>query len=85
MTSLSDSDIKLLELKFDKISEKLDENSELDETINYLEAYSKVSSEIIQQFENEIVRLKEQVLELDALNRTLKHECYSNTIFIPEL
>lgn len=85
LTTLSDTDIKLLELKFDKISEKLDENSELDETIDYLEAYSKVSSEIIQQFEVEIVRLKEQVVELDALNRTLKHECYSNTIFIPEL
>lgn len=85
MTTLTDSDIKFLELKFEKISEKLGENSELDEAIDYLEAYARTSSEIIHQFEMEIVRLKEQIMELDALNRTLKHECYSNTIFIPEL
>ena len=78
-------EIENLERKFEKISRQLDEETNLDATISDLENHSMLSSKIVKAFESEIFTLKEQVMQLDALNRTLKTECYANTIVIPEL
>ncbi len=85
MYSLDRSEIESLERKFEKIYRQLDEDINLDETIYDLENYSKQSLRILKAFESDVITLKEQVMQLDALNRTLKAECYANTIFIPEL
>ncbi len=74
-----------MENKFDQILKELELNTELDENIENLERYSIISYEIVKQYEAEIVYLKQQVMDLEKLNETLKRECYANTIFIPEL
>ena len=85
LKSISVADIKKLESNFDSIADEIAFNSDVDETLDSMEKYASLSLKVIRQYEAEIVYLKQQVLELDQLNRTLKHECFANTIFIPEL
>lgn len=85
MASINGADIQKLEAKFDAILKEIGDETNIDESIESLEHYSQLSYQIVKQYEFQVVRLREQVLQLDSLNRTLKSECYANTIFIPEL
>jgi len=85
LSSLDRRKIENLEKKFEDISRQLDEETNLDETISDLENYSVLSFKFVMAFESEILTLKDQVMQLYALNRTLKNECYANTLSIPEL
>lgn len=85
MASINGADIQKLEAKFDAILKEIGDETDIDESIEYLEHYSQLSYQIVKEYEFQIVHLKEQVQQLDSLNRTLKSECYANTIFIPEL
>ena len=85
MNDLNRAEIESLGQKFDDIIRKLGGLLNLDETISELENYSEMSYKIVEQYQLDIVILKEQVLQLDMLNKTLKTECFANTIFIPEL
>ena len=85
LASINNADIKSLEAKFDAILKEIGDETKIDESLEDLEHHYQLSYETAKLYEIQIVQLKEQVLQLDSLNRTLKTECYANTIFIPEL
>ena len=85
MSNLKRDDIERLQNKFDKLSNEISKNFDLDESILNLERKTKLSLNIALQYEYEVTYLKQQVSDLELLNRTLKTECYANTVVIPEL
>lgn len=86
MSNLKRDDIEKLQKKFDLLTKQIEKNFAMDDAILNLEKKTKLSLNIVLQYDYEVNYLKQQVNELDALNRTLKRECYNtNTIVIPEL
>jgi hypothetical protein len=86
VSNLKRDDIEKLQEKFDLLTKQIEKNFNIDETILNLEKKSKLSLNIALQYDYEVNYLKQQVNDLEALNRTLRRECYNtNTIVIPEL
>lgn len=74
-----------MQLKFDSLSKEIEKNFQIDEALANLERKTKLSLNIVLQYDFEVSYLRQQVNDLDTLNRTLKSECYKNTIVKPEL
>lgn len=85
VSNLKRDDIDRLQAKFDKLSKEMEKNFQMDEAIANLERKTKLSLNLVMQYDYEVNHLKQQVEDLDMLNRTLRSECYTITLVKPEL
>ena len=85
VSNLKKADVIRLKQKFEKLSFDLDNNNQIDESINNLEKSTKYLLNTAKQYKFQIEHLKKQVDNLEMINNSLERKCFANTIAKPEL
>ncbi|CAF0707486.1 unnamed protein product [Brachionus calyciflorus] len=84
-SNLKREDIERLKTKFQMISAMLDEETQLDESIQNLERNTKYLLQTAREYQFRLDELSSQVKNLEDINNSLERKCYANTFAKPEL
>lgn len=80
VSNIRREEIVRLQRKFDQISSQLDNDYNIDESINNLEKSTKDLLNTAKQYQYQVQHLREQVENLERINNSLERKCFKNTI-----
>lgn len=85
ISSIKRDEIVRLQNKFEEISSQIDNEYQIDESINNLEKSTKDLLHTAKQYQYQVEFLRKQVENLEEINNSLERKCFANTFAKPEL